>query len=79
VLTPLGPHAMEPWLAGKRTVVPYDAWPDRAHPQVLVAMAREAWYTPRMRAVVAQQRPLFRIRRQGSTLLAVYGRALTVR
>ena len=35
-------------------------------------MTRRAWYTPRVREVVATREPVFTVRRQGSTLLAIY-------
>lgn len=72
VLVPLGPHAAAPFLAGRFTMVPHDGWRDAAHPQYLMLMMREAWFTPRLARIAASERPIFTVRRQGSTLLAIY-------
>ncbi|HEV8631870.1 MAG TPA: glycosyltransferase family 39 protein, partial [Thermoanaerobaculia bacterium] len=72
VLVPIGPQAAAPFLAGRRELRPHDGDFDRRRPQYLMLMAREAWYTPRARRIVEGERPLFSIRRQGSTLLAIY-------
>ena len=72
VLVPLGPHAAAPLLAGRFTLVPHDGWRDASRPHYLMLMTREAWYTPRLRRLVAEEQPLFTVRRQGSTLLAIY-------
>ena len=72
VLVPMGPHAAAPFLAGRFTLVPHDGWRDASRPQYLLLMMREAWFTPRLRNVVDTQQPLFTVRRQGSTLLAIY-------
>jgi hypothetical protein len=72
VLVPLGPHAAAPFLAGRFTLVPHDGWRDASRPQYLMLMTREAWYTPRLRRLAATERPLFTVRRQDSTLLAIY-------
>jgi hypothetical protein len=72
VLVPIAPHTAAPFLAGRRTLVPHDGDFDASRPQFLMLMAREAWYTPRVRRLVASEQPLYTIRRQGSTLLAIY-------
>jgi hypothetical protein len=72
VLVPMATHAAAPYLAGRLAVVPRDHHPDDGRPQYLMVMTREAWYTPRMAAVVASGDPVFTVRRQGSTLLALY-------
>ena len=71
VLVPMGPHAALPFLGGFQ-LVPHDGWPYDGRPQYLMLMTREAWYTPRLRHVVDTHRPLHVVRRQGSTLLAIY-------
>ncbi len=53
VLVPLGPHAAAPFLAGRFTLVPHDGWRDASRPHYLMLMTREAWYTPRLRRLVA--------------------------
>ena len=70
MLVPLGPHAAAPFLAGRFTMVPHDGWYDASRPQYLMLMMREAWFTPRLRRIAASERPIFTVRRQGSTLLA---------
>lgn len=72
VLVPLGPHAAAPFLAGRFTLVPHDGWRDASRPQYLMLMMREAWFTPRLKRIAASQPPIFTVRRQGSTLLAIY-------
>jgi hypothetical protein len=72
VLVPMGSHAAAPFLAGRFELVPHDGWRDRSRPQLLMLMTREAWYSPRLRRIVDTQRPLHTVRRQGSTLLAIY-------
>lgn len=72
VLVPLGPHAAAPFLARRFTMVPHDGWRDATHPQFLMLMMREAWFTPRLTQIAATERPIFTVRRQGSTLLAIY-------
>jgi hypothetical protein len=72
VLVPLGPHAAAPFLAGRFTMVPHDGWLDASRPQYLMLMMREAWFTPRLQRIAATGRPIFTVRRQGSTLLAIY-------
>jgi hypothetical protein len=72
VLVPFASHVAAPCLAGRFELVPHDAHADTSRPRYLMLMAREAWYTPRLREVVATRRPVFTIRRQGSTLLAIY-------
>jgi hypothetical protein len=72
VLVPMATHAATPYLAGRLAVVPRDRHPDDGRPQYLMVMTREAWYTPQVAAVVASRHPVFTVRRQGSTLLAVY-------
>jgi hypothetical protein len=52
--------------------VPHDGWRDATRPQYLMLMLREAWFTPRLARIAASERPLFTVRRQGSTLLAIY-------
>ena len=71
VLVPIGAHAAAPFLAGLE-LVPQDAHPDDGRAQHLMLMTRRAWYTPRVRELVATREPVFRVRRQGSTLLAIY-------
>jgi hypothetical protein len=72
VLVPIGPHAAAPYLANRLELVPHDAHRETEHPQYLMLMTREAWFTPRLRRVVAERTPVFTVRRQGSTLLAIY-------
>jgi len=72
VLVPMGPHAAAPFLAGRFQLVPHDGWRDASQPQYLMLMMREAWFTPRAARIAASERPLFTVRRQGSTLLAIY-------
>ena len=72
VLVPIGAHAAAPFLAGRLELVPQDAHPDDGRAQHLMLMTRRAWYTPRVREVVATREPVFTVRRQGSTLLAIY-------
>jgi len=72
VLVPMGPHAAAPFLAGRFELVPHDGWYDATRPQYLMLMMREAWFTPRAARIAATERPLFTVRRQGSTLLAIY-------
>lgn len=73
VLVPIGAHAAAPFLdAARLELVPQDAHPDDGRAQHLMLMTRRAWYTPRVREVVATREPVFTVRRQGSTLLAVY-------
>ncbi|HXT21888.1 MAG TPA: hypothetical protein VN923_14140, partial [Thermoanaerobaculia bacterium] len=72
VLVPIGAHAAAPSLVGRFELVPHDGWRDGSRPQYLMVITREAWYSPRLRQIVATQRPLFTVRRQGSTLLAIY-------
>ncbi len=67
----MGSHAAAPFLGGFE-LVPHDGWRDDGRPQYLMLMTREAWYTPRLRHIVDTQRPLHTVRRQGSTLLAIY-------
>lgn len=72
VLVPIASHVAAPCLAGRFELVPHDGLRDASRPRYLMLMAREAWYTPRLREVVATREPVFAVRRQGSTLLAVY-------
>jgi 4-amino-4-deoxy-L-arabinose transferase-like glycosyltransferase len=72
VLVPMGPQAAAPWLGDDLELVPHDGNHDASRPQFLMVMTREAWYTPRVARVVAGERPVFTVRRQGSTLLAIY-------
>jgi hypothetical protein len=72
VLVPMGAHAAAPYLTGRLTLVPHDSHPQDGRAKYLMLMSREAWYTPRVEAVVAAQEPVFAVRRQGSTLLAIY-------
>ncbi|HEV8238624.1 MAG TPA: universal stress protein [Thermoanaerobaculia bacterium] len=72
VLVPLGSHAAAPFLADRFTLVPHDGSYDTTHPQYLMLMMREAWFTPRLARIAATQRPVFTVRRQDSTLLAIY-------
>ncbi len=77
VLVPMAPQAAAPFLAGRFELAAADGSRrgegDAARrPQYLMVMTREAWYTPRLRRLVGSERPVFSVRRQGSTLLAIY-------
>jgi dolichyl-phosphate-mannose-protein mannosyltransferase len=49
---------------------------DPTHPAYLMLMTRKAWYTPAMTRVAHGYAPVFEVRRQKGTLLAVYSNRL---
>jgi hypothetical protein len=72
VVVPVASHVAAPYLAGRLELSPHAARRNDGRPLYLMLMMREAWHTPGLRRSIAGRTPVFTVRRQGSTLLAVY-------